>query len=280
MSEERRGIFVIDLLRSFYGSDAADCGKSACTLLGAICMEYDRFWCRRPVRWAVRTIEITTGLSRSSIYEARKRLVDAGWLRFEEGENRKKAASYTPLLPKDAENIQYGHVDPFDIRSYVDELDTNTVHSLYEYLTNSIRNLDSNAFETLLKRTLYIPYPNLVLNPIPEDPDGDEEPDSKLAGFANAWDRYEYKDKKKNALAAWAKLSRDDKLAAYRAMPFYVAVTHPTGEGGKTMRAMFASWINARRWEDGSIVQAMEAARNPPPPQIKLNPNGTIPRDL
>ena len=60
---ESKRVFVIDVLRSYFESgDANDLGKSATTLLAAVCMEYDRFFCSRPVKWGIKMVELRTGL--------------------------------------------------------------------------------------------------------------------------------------------------------------------------------------------------------------------------
>jgi hypothetical protein len=68
--------------------------------------------------------------------------------------------------------------------------------------------------------------------------------------FEQAFDAYAYRVAKRAAYAAWQRLDDDEKAAAMESIPAYVAVTDPYGNGGKRIRAHFATWLNGARWED------------------------------
>ena len=94
-------ILVIDILRTYFDTSAAgDLGSGATVLLTCICMEYDRLHCSSPVSWRIEKVCFMSGLSKNTVYKARERLEDAGWMTLVKGAHRKRATTYKPIIPE------------------------------------------------------------------------------------------------------------------------------------------------------------------------------------
>lgn len=83
-----------------------------------------------------------------------------------------------------------------------------------------------------------------------------EKAKTEDAEFKKLWDLYERKDNKKKARSAWNQLSKKDRGLLLESVPAY-KIAQPE----KKYRAMLATYINGRRWEDEEIVSDAPAAQ-------------------
>lgn len=78
----------------------------------------------------------------------------------------------------------------------------------------------------------------------------EREEEDAGASFEKAWAAYGHKVNRKNAERAWRAMSKTNRAKALEAIPAYVGRTDPQGAGGLTIRAHFATWLRAERWND------------------------------
>ena len=67
--------------------------------------------------------------------------------------------------------------------------------------------------------------------------------------FTEAWNLYDRKDAKQNAIKAWNRLTDNDRVRALQHIPFFVQA-HPD----KQFRPMLATYLNQKRFLDDEII--------------------------
>jgi len=217
---------AIAILRAYYDSgDASDLGPSASTVLTAICLEWDKLWCKTPVSWRIEYLCSISGLTINTVRKATSALAAAGWISIESGIHRKKAARYKPQKPLRLADFDAKVQSNFDAKNEPN-------------LTETSQNTDTNVGP-------YIPIPKPKPKPKKAAPVVDE-------GFEEFWNLYDHKLSRKSAAKAWSKLNDTEKSLAINSVSAYVASTKTGNDPSdrRTSRAHAASWLNAERWTD------------------------------
>jgi len=87
--------------------------------------------------------------------------------------------------------------------------------------------------------------------------------------FEKFWSGYPRKEAKGNAFDAWAKLTGPDRLAAANKAVEYGNAWSGAPTDRLQYRALPASWLNARRFEDDPTAWYIQAGKPSPPPKPK-----------